>query len=81
MSELRQNLATKEWVIIALERSKRPHEFVDPRRSDCGDGPAWDAHCPFCPGNEEIDLEVLRIPQEGPWRERIGCNRTPALSW
>lgn len=79
VSELRQNLATKEWVIIAVERSKRPHEFVDPRRSDCGDGPVWEAHCPFCPGNEEVDLEVLRIPKEGPWRVRIVGNRYPAL--
>ena len=27
MSELRQNLATKEWVIIATERGSKPDEF------------------------------------------------------
>lgn len=80
MSELRQNLATKEWVIIALERAKRPHEFVDSARKACGDGPAWDPKCPFCPGNEEDDLEVLRLPKEGPWNVRIVGNRYPALS-
>ena len=80
MSELRQNLATKEWVIIALERAKRPHEFVDVLRSPCGEGPAWEARCPFCPGNEEEDLDVLRVPAKDPWRVRIVSNRYPALS-
>lgn len=80
MSELRQNLATKEWVIIAVERAKRPHEFVDARHSDCADGPVWDAHCPFCPGNEEVELDVLRVPREGAWGVRIVGNRYPALS-
>jgi UDPglucose--hexose-1-phosphate uridylyltransferase len=80
VSELRQNLATKEWVIIALERAKRPHEFVDAHHSDCADGPEWDPRCPFCPGNEEADLDVLRVPARDPWRVRIVGNRYPALS-
>lgn len=80
MSELRQNLATKEWVIIASERAKRPHEFVEPGRLACGEGPTWEANCPFCPGNEEIDLEVTRVPEVGPWQVRIVGNRYPALS-
>jgi UDPglucose--hexose-1-phosphate uridylyltransferase len=46
MSELRQNLATKEWVIIASERARRPHEFVEPGRLMCGEGPTWEAGCP-----------------------------------
>jgi len=28
MPQLRQDPTTKEWVIIAAERSKRPHDFV-----------------------------------------------------
>lgn len=80
MSELRQNLATKEWVIIASERSRRPHEFIEPGRLMCGEGPTWDANCPFCPGNEERDLEVNRFPAEGPWQVRIVGNRYPALT-
>ena len=80
MSELRQNLATKEWVIIATERARRPHEFVDPSRRPVIDAPAWDAQCPFCPGNEELDLEVLRVPEQEPWQVRIVRNRFPALA-
>lgn len=80
MSELRQNLATKEWVIIASERAKRPHEFVDTSRTLDSKTPAWDDDCPFCPGNEEPDLEVLRVPKEANWQVRIVGNRYPALA-
>lgn len=80
MSELRQNLATKEWVIIATERAKRPHEFALYVQKPCTDGPEWDARCPFCPGNEETELEVLRRPAEGSWQVRIVGNRYPALA-
>ncbi len=38
------------------------------------------AHCPFCPGNEETELEVLRTPDNEPWQVRIVGNRFPALS-
>lgn len=80
MSEVRQNLATKEWVIIASERARRPQEFVEPGRLMCGEGPTWDANCPFCPGNEEADLEVARFPGNAPWQVRIVGNRYPALT-
>jgi UDPglucose--hexose-1-phosphate uridylyltransferase len=82
VSELRQNLATKEWVIIATERAKRPVEFVESNhRPSCADAPSWDERCPFCPGNEEVDLEAMRVPATGdPWRVRIVGNRYPALS-
>lgn len=79
MPELRQNIATKEWVIIATERAKRPEEFVQPARPLTQDRPAWDAACPFCPGNEELDLEVMRIPEQGPWQLRVVRNKYPAL--
>ncbi|MEI9478523.1 MAG: hypothetical protein WCO26_18400 [Deltaproteobacteria bacterium] len=29
MPQLRQDPTTKEWVIIAVERSKRPHDFIN----------------------------------------------------
>jgi UDPglucose--hexose-1-phosphate uridylyltransferase len=79
MPELRQNIATKEWVIIATERAKRPEDLVQPRRPLTPDRPEWDAECPFCPGNEELDLEVMRVPEQGPWRLRVVRNKYPAL--
>jgi UDPglucose--hexose-1-phosphate uridylyltransferase len=52
MPELRQDPATKQWVIIATERAKRPRDFMSPKASI--DLPAYKADCPFCPGNENL---------------------------
>lgn len=81
MPELRQNLATKEWVIIASERAKRPNAYIEPKHVPLTEGRSlYDAHCPFCPGNEELDLEIARYPVDGPWRTRIVRNKYPALA-
>ncbi|GIV98048.1 MAG: galactose-1-phosphate uridylyltransferase [Herpetosiphonaceae bacterium] len=79
MPEIRQNIATREWVIIATERAKRPEEFIRHDRGWREDRPAFDASCPFCPGNEELELERLRLPEEGPWQLRVVTNKYPAL--
>lgn len=79
MPQLRQNMATKEWVIIASERAKRPEQFVQAAHSSITERPVYDASCPFCPGNEELELEVLRFPQEGAWQLRAVQNKYPAL--
>ncbi len=79
MPELRQNIATKEWVIIATERAKRPEQFVQEDKERIENRPAFAANCPFCPGNEELDLERLRIPAQGDWLLRVVANRYPAL--
>ena len=52
MSELRQDPATKQWVILATERAKRPHDFSRP--SVQVSVPEYKADCPFCPGNESM---------------------------
>ena len=79
MNELRQNMATKRWVIIATERAKRPNELVPESTTDPLSLPAWDESCPFCPGNEEMDLETMRMPERGEWQVRGVGNRYPAL--
>ncbi len=80
MAELRQNLATREWVIIASERARRPNAYAEaPDRVHTHERPEYDAACPFCPGNEELDLEVSRAPAEGPWATRVVRNKYPAL--
>lgn len=93
MPELRQDYATKEWVIIATERAKRPHDFVK-GRSDPPSLPVHDPNCPFCPGNEHLtpgELFVLRDGGRGAedkeasgtsatgWRVRVIPNKFPAL--
>lgn len=79
MPEIRQNLATREWVIIATERARRPEQFILPSRGSILDRPEHDPSCPFCPGNEELDLERFRIPVTGDWQVRVVRNRYPAL--
>jgi UDPglucose--hexose-1-phosphate uridylyltransferase len=79
MYELRQNIATKEWVIVAPVRAKRPQELASPTRPLTSEHPAWEATCPFCPGNEEPELELMRIPDRGSWQVRVLQNKFPVL--
>jgi UDPglucose--hexose-1-phosphate uridylyltransferase len=81
MSELRQNFATKEWVVIATERARRPEEMA--RHSERKPAAAFVANCPFCPGNEKLTPpEIMRIPtsMEVPWHARVIPNKFAALS-
>jgi UDPglucose--hexose-1-phosphate uridylyltransferase len=81
MPELRQNRFTKEWVIIATERAKRPEELSLTREEQ--PLPRYVATCPFCPGNEHLaPPEVLRLPpeREGPWQVRVVPNKFAALA-
>ena len=80
MPELRQNFFTKEWVIIATERAKRPEELATHRAT--GEIPAFVETCPFCPGNEhKTPPEVLRYPLEADrWDVRVIPNKFAALS-
>jgi len=80
MPELRQNFFTKEWVIIATERAKRPEELATHRAAQ--EVPAFVETCPFCPGNEnKTPPEVMRFPVNGdPWQVRVIPNKFAALS-
>ena len=81
MSELRQNFATKEWVVIATERARRPEEMA--RHSERKPAAPFVANCPFCPGNEKLTPpEIMRIPTslEVPWHARVIPNKFAALS-
>jgi UDPglucose--hexose-1-phosphate uridylyltransferase len=80
MAELRQNFFTKEWVIIATERAKRPEELATHRAVQ--PVPAFVETCPFCPGNEsKTPPEVMRTPVDGkPWEVRVIPNKFAALS-
>jgi UDPglucose--hexose-1-phosphate uridylyltransferase len=78
--QLRYNLITRQWVIIATERVSRPDQF---RRKTSGEQklPQYVPSCPFCPGNEDqTPPEVLRLPKEGPWQVRVTPNRYAALT-
>ncbi|KAF0134825.1 MAG: hypothetical protein FD145_393 [Candidatus Saganbacteria bacterium] len=83
MPELRQNPATKEWVIIATERAKRPEDFSSPGSEE---KPEALGICPFCEGNEDLTPpEILAYrtygtkPNTPGWWIRIIPNKFPAL--
>ena len=80
MPELRQNFFTKEWVIIATERAKRPEDLATHR--EVQPIPEFVESCPFCPGNEsKTPPEVLRCPANGErWDVRVFPNKFAALS-
>ena len=79
MSELRLNLITREWVIIATERAKRPEEFR--KLKNKRHLPTYLDSCPFCPGNEQrTPDEIMRIPDNGDWKVRVTPNKFAALS-
>lgn len=79
MPEFRQNMLTKEWVIIASERAKRPADFrakEEARRPV----PEFNAGCPFCPGNEaQTPPATLTIERGGKWAVRAVPNKFAAL--
>ena len=80
MPELRQNPLNKEWVIIATERAKRPHELAR-NRNECPPRPSYTANCPFCPGNEHMAPAFsTQIVREGKWQVRVVPNKFAALS-
>lgn len=81
MTELRQNLITRDWVIIATERAKRPDEFSKPEMS-LPPIPHYRSNCPFCAGNEPLTggREMLRLSNDLEWRVRVVSNKYPALS-
>ncbi len=79
MSELRLNLVTGDWVIIATDRASRPGFFDSATMHH--QLPEHDAACPFCPGNETMSsTEILRLPATGAWQQRVVPNKFPALS-
>lgn len=79
MPELRFNVVTREWVIIATERAKRPRDFSNHKETPLR--PEHLPACPFCPGNEhKTPAERYRVPEGDAWKIRVVANKFPALS-
>jgi len=80
MPEIRHNVVTGEWVIVAPNRAQRPGVLATPGRVLTETRPTHVATCPFCPGNEaQTPPEVLRLPRSGPWQVRVVPNKFAAL--
>ncbi len=80
MSELRQNIATREWVIISTERAKRPSDLVDESRVRTDTRPIYSEKCPFCTGNEAMTSEPTLVKSRGDFSVRVVPNKFPALT-
>jgi len=81
VSDLRQDPTTREWVIIAKERAKRPHDFACQQTKS--EPPDFSPSCPFCPGNEAMtppETLAYRDHETQNWRARAFANRFPALA-
>jgi UDPglucose--hexose-1-phosphate uridylyltransferase len=80
MSDLRQNILTGQWVILAENRGARPQDIVVQQiLRDAAD-------CPFCSGHEDrTPHETFAIREscsrrDGPgWQVRVVPNKFPAL--
>ena len=80
MSELRKDPISGRWVIISVERGKRPVDFISPSQRKRG------GFCPFCHGNEYTtpeEIMAFRPPGTTPnspgWTLRVMPNKFPAL--
>ncbi|MCK5833578.1 galactose-1-phosphate uridylyltransferase [bacterium] len=82
MSELRHDPVQKRWVIVAIERARRPTDF----KKDPSNGHVPSV-CPFCEGNEDkTPPEITAIRPSGTeanspgWKIRVIPNKFPALA-
>jgi UDPglucose--hexose-1-phosphate uridylyltransferase len=80
MPELRKDPILGRWVIISVERGKRPTDFPSTSKKRRG------GFCPFCPGNEYTtppEITAIRKDGSGPnergWSLRVMPNKFPAL--
>jgi UDPglucose--hexose-1-phosphate uridylyltransferase len=80
MPELRKDPILGRWVIISVERGKRPTDFPSAAQKKKG------GFCPFCPGNEyTTPKEILAFRPQGSepnapgWTLRVMSNKFPAL--
>ncbi|MDX9715245.1 MAG: galactose-1-phosphate uridylyltransferase [Dissulfurispiraceae bacterium] len=81
MPELRKDPVSGRWVIISIERGKRPSDFLSPTLKRKNGG-----FCPFCTGNENttppeiVAFRPTDSPANSPgWTLRVVSNKFPAL--
>ncbi len=80
MSLLRQDPTTKDWVIIATDRGKRPDDFQKSHTTSVL--PTHDPACPFCLGQENLTPPaILSYSHDSPlsWRVRVVPNKYAAV--
>jgi UDPglucose--hexose-1-phosphate uridylyltransferase len=78
--ELRQDITTGNWVVIATGRAKRPHDLASERPKKKA-LPKYKDDCPFCNTATFPQLpDVLRLPDDPEkWQVHIFGNKYPAF--
>ena len=83
MPEFRKDIVTREWVILAKERAKKPSDFAKTPEPGVEQK---NAVCPFCPDNEQMTPEEVLAyrtnggaPNSPGWHLRVTPNKFPAL--
>lgn len=78
MSEFRQDMVSKHWVLFAPNRGGRPEDFriapATPHQM-----PRVDKACVFCAGNEAYNQEIASYPSGQNWKIRVIPNKFEAL--
>src|SRR5580698_7962991 len=79
MNQLRLDPLTGRWVVVSVDRARRPSAFVfSPRVSVVQADTS--APCPFCPGNEGSTPPALETyGKSGSWLVRVVPNLYPAF--
>lgn len=79
MPEIRFNMMTREWVVIATEKRKKPEDFI--KQNGKRRLPDYYKDCPFCLGNEAMSPdELYRVKGEQGWQVRSILNKFSVLS-
>ena len=78
VSELRRDLVSGTWVVIATGRAKRPETFKKERREKTKESPR---KCPFCnlASPEEINDTLIYKKSNNDWSLRVIPNKFPAF--
>jgi len=80
MSEYRQDVTNGEWVIISIERAKRPADYMSTAKVRVA-LPEHSTDCPFCKGNEHIcGTPTYEVKNENGWELRAVPNIYAAVN-
>jgi UDPglucose--hexose-1-phosphate uridylyltransferase len=82
--EFRQDLITRQWVVVAPARTDRPNDFAESPPSEAAASSPVDG-CPFCPGHEDDIPRIVwelngRDRDPADWHTRVLPNKYPALT-
>jgi len=80
LSEFRQDIVSKHWVLFAPNRGGRPEDFnIQSATPNSDTIPSIDHKCAFCPGNEQYNQEIIAYPSGRDWKVRVIPNKFEAL--